>query len=207
MSHYVYDSRSEDINEPLLVPGKITGYRIWTPSVTVEYHKLMDWKGIPWGADSYLFSLNQRVKWKVEKVEAKCQLTRPKKRYFENSVFKEHFEAPHRPCHCGLYAKYTMNELISSMYSHDRRLYIVGAIEGWGKTILARTGFRCQYAKITSLLVNDRYSMSYMKHVSSHYNVPIFDHESDLASAFPPSDLSALGINHKPFTYGLVPPW
>jgi len=204
VAHYIYD-RSEDVNEPLLVPGKITGYRLWAPHVTALEHSMKDkkdWKNIPWGSGSYLYSMNKHVKWKVEKVEAKCQLCRPKKKYIKNSIFNEHYETPHRPCQCGLYAKYSLDSLRRDMYGSED-IYIIGSITGWGKTILARTGFRCQYARVTSLLVNDKYSYSYMKYIGSHYNVPIFQHEGDLVSAFPPSNLSALGINPLFYIYGI----
>jgi len=194
------------MDETLLVPGKITGYRLWSTSPLAMMHKLKDWKGIPWGPDSYLFSLNQHVKWKVEKVEAKCQVKIPKRKTIKVGYYTPHAECPNIKCHCGLYAKYNLDQLIKNMFTSDK-VYIIGAIEGWGRTILARSGFRCQYAKVTALLVNDNYNVSCMRHIGSFYNVPVYERPLFLQDAFPPSDLRALGVDGRRGMSTLYPPF
>jgi len=191
------------MDNTLLVPGKITGFRIWDISYLAKTEPWAGWAKRPWGSDSYLLSVNNKLRWNVEKIEAKCQLSLPKKRYQEYI----HGKAPSIHCHCGIYATYTLNEIIKHFSYHDQFFGVFGAISGWGRTILASKGFRCQYAKIEGLVFNPNLGEEYMVHVARLYRVPLLSNHNSLRNEFPSSNLSALGVDGRHGVSILYPPF
>lgn len=175
-----------DSDEPTLILGTLTGYRIWVPKINLDGGRgitrtpngLINWNNLQWGKYSHLRSINGAM-WKVAKNKAHCRA----------SITDHAGDAPLSKCDCGIYGYYDRGDAQTHNFRNSMQ-YIMGSFQAWGNTILGTKGFRCQYAKITGLVSNGNASM--MSHIASLYRVSVFDSYQDLAKVFPKSDISEL---------------
>lgn len=97
-------------------------------------------------------------------------------------------------CRCGFYAYWTLNHhaLGWSPFEH----YIVGVIEGFGKTTIGERGFRCEKARIVALAPRPQHPMLYrpmvagglLRELEARYGVPVYADPDVMLKEHPPND-------------------
>src|SRR5690606_17059618 len=81
-------------------------------------------------------------------------------------------------CQCGFYAYWTLNHRALGWSPFER--YIVGVIEGFGKTTIGELGFRCEKARIVALAPRPLRSLLYrpvaglLRELHIKYGVPVY---------------------------------
>lgn len=181
--------------EETLVPDVLRGYRGWQVR------------------DSQLHSTGVSHRWAAPEVSARC-LAQPVNGGFEPDcpcdLCRSNTHAPPvRDCTCGIYGWYS---------PHDTRLVeadVFGVVEATGRVVLASHGFRAEQARILALAIAPLhsvrnpfsasiYSTIYGRELPSPsdlhdlarwaktQNIPVFRDRTELLTAFPPKDMTAL---------------
>ncbi|MGH2634841.1 MAG: hypothetical protein ACRDHU_01630 [Actinomycetota bacterium] len=92
----------------------------------------------------------------------------------------EHMHVPDALCECGIYA-FREPEFDTLRGAEGPRAR--GLVEGWGRFVLGTSGWRCQFASVAALLV-DEDDPETSRSLGRRYHVPVLD-SLDLPSAVP----------------------
>lgn len=160
----------------ILVPGAVRGYRRWEVHPTFIEQRQFKWAGVDMSdIDVRVRAFNYTYVWKPGENTASCAIGRG----------HPEGEAAVPDCSCGFYALYK-----PSKPSLLRGYHLYGAIEGYGRTVLGRLGFRSEKARIVGLVGNAR-RYPFLK----EFGVPVFRSRAILHWRFKPTDIEALKAN------------
>lgn len=180
--------------EPTLVPGKLTAYRTWQ---FVGDHITAN-NGTPWPVGTFIAKCNKYP-------EGAYRVSKPFNYYDDpddSIVELEKHIAPVDGCTCGIYARWKPNDLLDQAYglhSGGHTNAIAGAIEISGMMLPGWRGVRVQYARILAICPIDPFDLSdELPKLAARYHSYFFNSMRDLVAAFPPANLSALGIDTNP---------
>lgn len=189
MSKWVQDDFLHG-EETTLSLGEVRGYRHWIvrPSIReqVEYQMAgVDLDDIQ--VQLLPTAVARSAVWQPGENSAICQTHG----YYAHGVTAgkhKQIAAPHPACTCGFYALYKPQSLWDPGVWAGSLIY--GAVAGYGMTILGRKGFRAGKARIEALVGNVNRNPFLRE-----WGIPIFRTRWQLHRKFPPSDLSAFGVN------------
>lgn len=133
----------------------VRGYRSWAVSPA-----------------NHLMSVNFAFVWNKEVVSADCA-------YCSDPPSKERHDRYGRGC--GIYAMHRPEPLHAITWRAIYAPPIWGAVEGWGRVIWHRDGWRAQFARVLALVLTDDISAT----ISKAYGIPCLP-VGEFISTYPP---------------------
>ena len=124
-----------------LAAGSVHGYRWWTLNPP-DLNRNPFAENTSWNPGRLLGQTRQ-YRWEPGINEASC-LSLP---VLRPAVRPEH-RPPEENCGCGVYAYWAPPEI---PHFHGQDLWVLGVIQGFGRTLIGSEGFRCQKARIAAL--------------------------------------------------------
>jgi hypothetical protein len=153
-----------------LIPGALRGYRTWR----IDGPKLLTSSIIP-------------SVWLPGEKQAECLRHDSLPRCPESTV-------PNAGCRCGIYGWYRPDS--RSVYG---LMPVFGVIEAYGRVLLGSHGFRAERARVVAICPGGRIERSRrlleMFDYQRSIGVDVYDTVESMLEAYPPDDLSALGID------------
>lgn len=114
---------------------------------------------------------------KCAQPEADTSSVRGMRYFYVDTRLKQPHTAPHRDCHCGLYAWGTLDQL--NDYRYDPGMSIYGAVAGWGKVISHKQGWRAEKVRVLAFAVRQDtpFMRAIAQTIADQYKVPLVPYD------------------------------